>query len=78
MIGFLRAILDALSRVLNRQAEATAQVTQFKADVDDQFATQAAAQQQVLAAIEHLRELVEGDLLPTVVSTSIQVTEENA
>ena len=68
MIGFLRAILDALGRVLNRQAETEAHLTQFQADVDDQFAALRAAQQQTLDAIEHLRVLIEGDDLPATVN----------
>lgn len=60
MIGFLRAILDALVRVLTGQEEAEAALVQFRADIDDQLATQS-------AAIEHLRLLIEGDELPAVV-----------
>jgi hypothetical protein len=60
MIGFLRAILDALVRVLTGQAEAKADLDQLRADIDDQLASQS-------AAIEHLRELIEGDELPAAV-----------
>ena len=68
MIGFLRAIFDALIRVLTKQDEAWSKLVQFQADMDDQFATQAAAQQQALAAIDHLRVLIEGDELPAIVN----------
>lgn len=67
MIGFLRAILDRLASVLNRQEEAEADLTQFRADIDDQLAAVRAAQQQALDAIEHVRVLIEGDELPAAV-----------
>jgi len=72
MIGFLRAIFDALVRVLNTQAEVRAQITFLQADMDDQLATQS-------AAIEYLRELIEGDNLPAIVNPpTFSATGDNA
>ena len=79
MIGFLRAILDRLASVLNRQEEAEADLVQFRADIDDQLAAVRAAQQQTLDAIEHIRVLVEGDDIPAIVTpTTFSATGGNA
>jgi hypothetical protein len=60
MIAILRAILDALGKVLAGQTAASDQVATLESSMDAQFKAQA-------DSIEHLRILIEGDSIPTVV-----------
>jgi hypothetical protein len=60
MIGFLRAILEALRDLAMGQKSLSDQVNAFQGDIDTTLAAQA-------AAIEHLRVLIEGDELPATV-----------
>jgi len=60
MIGFLRAILEALRDLAMGQKSLSDQVNTFQGDMDTQLAAQG-------AAIEHLRVLIEGDELPATV-----------
>ena len=60
MIGFLRAILEALGHVLENQKTADLFITDFKRDMDETLKAQG-------EAIEHLRVLIEGDELPAAV-----------
>jgi hypothetical protein len=62
MIGFLRAILEALGKLLAGQNAASDQVATLESSMDAQFKAQA-------DAIEHLRVLIEGDELPATVGT---------
>jgi hypothetical protein len=62
MIGFLRAILEALGKILAGQNAASDQVATLESSMDTQLAAQA-------AAIEHLGVLIEGDELPATVGT---------
>jgi hypothetical protein len=56
MIGLLRAILNAVERLLAGQSEAERQASADKVSLDAQLA-------ELSAAVEHLRVLVEGDTL---------------
>ena len=60
MIGFLRAILEALGKILAGQNAASDQVATLESSMDAQFKAQA-------DSIEHLRMLIEGDELPATV-----------
>ena len=72
MIGFLRAILEALRDLAMGQKSLSDQVNAFQGDIDTQLAAQT-------AAIEHLRELIEGDEIPATVGTpTFTITGGNA
>ena len=62
MIGFLRAILEALGKILAGQDAASDQVATLESSMDSQFKVQA-------DSIEHLRVLIEGDELPATVGS---------
>ena len=62
MIALLRAILDALGKLLAGQKAASDQVATLESSMDAQFKAQA-------DSIEHLRVLIEGDAIPTEVGT---------
>lgn len=68
MIALLRAIFDALRRVLENQDEASEQAVADKVDLDAQIAVVVAQLTALSAAIEHIRSLVEdSDEIPTAV-----------
>jgi hypothetical protein len=73
VIGFLRAILEALGKLLAGQNAASDQVATLESSMDTQFADLKAGIDSQLAdqdiAIEHLRVLIEGDELPATVGT---------
>jgi len=62
MIALLRAILDALGKLLAGQRAASDQVATLESSMDAQFKAQ-------VDSIEHLRVLIEGDAIPTEVGT---------
>ena len=73
MIGFLRAILQALRDLVMGQASLSDQMNAFEGDMDTTFVNLRADLTDqftyIDASIEHLRELIEGDDLPVTVGT---------
>ena len=69
MFGWLRAIFAALGEVIAGQVRAAEQAAADRAALDAGLADVHARQQALDAAIEHLRELIEGDTLVASVGT---------